>query len=99
MAGWVLSPRLAVRSRSNPATYPRARVQPLEDPLLFIARKGHAGDLLRRLNHVDRDRLGVLRDGRERTGHQRRSEAARREAFDESAPVDGASLLIHFHEV
>ncbi len=74
---------------------PPRPVELLEEPALFIGRERHSGDSLRRLEHVDRDRRGVLRDGRERTGHQRRSDAGRRTAFDESTPVDRALPFVH----
>jgi len=70
-------------------------VQLLEEPPLFIGRERNAGDPLRRLQHLDRDRLGVLRDGRERTGYERRSNAGRRKTFDESAPVHRALPFVH----
>ena len=73
---------------------PARAVQLLDQPPLLIGRERHAGNSHRRLQHVDGDRLGILRDRRERAGQEHRAETGRGEAFDESTPIDRALLFV-----
>jgi hypothetical protein len=50
-------------------------VQPFGDGLLLLATERHAGDLLRRIDHLHRDGVGILRRQQKRLGHQRRTGA------------------------
>ena len=70
-------------------------VEFLEKPALFIRRERDTCDLLRRLQHLDRNRFRILSDSREGAGHQRRSDASCGNTLDEAASIDPALPFVH----
>ena len=95
IAGCSSSRRLAARKAANPAMCPRGSIEARQDRLLFCSCEGDTGDLLRGLEHVDGDDVGVLRGDGEGIGHEGRAEAHRRQAREEMPPVERDSLFVH----
>ena len=62
-------------------------VQTLEQPKLFGRREGKTRNLLRRLDHLGRDRGRVFRDRGERSRHQRRAEPNGSKTSNEASTV------------
>ena len=70
-------------------------VEARQDRLLFCSCEGDTGDLLRGLEHVDGDDVGVLRCDGEGLGHEGGAEAHRRQAREEMPPVERDSYFVH----
>ena len=72
----------------------RAGVQPRDDRLLFLAGEGDAGDLLRNLDHLDGDRLSILRRDHERVRHEGASDTHGGQALEEAPAVERVILTL-----
>ena len=71
---------------------PAVAIQARENSVLLVAGERESGDPLRGVEHFARNPAGVLRDRGQRARHER--QAGRREARDESPPVQRQSLFI-----
>src|SRR6185436_14051624 len=81
--------------KTKPCQVAAGRVQPGRDRLLLLAGECDAGEGLRRLDHLDRDGVRVLRRDSQRVRHQRRAKADRGEALEKPPPVQGESFVVH----
>src|SRR5690349_11339156 len=79
----------SVEARERPCT----SVETSEYGLPFFRRESNACDLLRRLQHLQRNVCRILRHSQQSARHQRKS--TRRKTFQKASSVEGELLLIH----
>ena len=84
-----------MRNAANPAMYPLGALRRVRIASCSARVKETAGDLLRGLEHVDGDDVGVLRGDGEGLGHEGRAEAHGRQAREEMPPVARDACFVH----